>query len=103
MALQGSHKRDADLIRLWLDRQRSSNTGSCYQRDAAACSNTSAASCWPASRLATSRPFDQSLIDSGLAPVSRQQTIAGVKILFGFGVGMYRFGADPAAELSFPR
>src|SRR5262245_22304174 len=92
---------DAELIRLWLDRQRSQHTRSCYQRDAARLVKFVRK---PLARvtLGDLLAFAQSLVATGLAPISRLRTIAAVKSLFRFGVRVYRFGTDPAAELPLP-
>jgi len=90
-----------EMIRLWLDCQRSPHTRSCYQRDADRLVEFVRK---PLARvtLGDLQRFAQSLIDSGLAPVSRLRTIAAVKSLFGFGSRMYRFRTNPAAELPLP-
>jgi site-specific recombinase XerD len=46
--------------------------------------------------------FAQSLIQAGLAPISRARTLAAVKSLFGFCQRMRYVTANPAAELSLP-
>jgi integrase/recombinase XerD len=46
--------------------------------------------------------FAQSLIEAGLAPISRARTLAAVKSPFGFCRRMRYVPADPSAELSLP-
>jgi integrase/recombinase XerD len=46
--------------------------------------------------------FAQSLIEDGLAPISRARTLAAVKSLFGFCQRMRFVPRNPAAELSLP-
>ncbi len=46
--------------------------------------------------------FAQSLIQAGLAPISRARTLAAIKSLFGFSQRMRYVPANAAAELSLP-
>ena len=46
--------------------------------------------------------FAQSLVVSGLAPISRVRTLAAVKSLFGFCQRMRYVSGNPAAELVLP-
>jgi hypothetical protein len=46
--------------------------------------------------------FAQSLVEDGLAPISRARTLAAVKSLFGFCLRMHYVSANPAAELTLP-
>jgi site-specific recombinase XerD len=93
--------RDSRIIELWLQRQGSPHTRSCYRRDAA---RLFAHAPKPLNRLTLGdlQAFAQSLVEAGLAPTSRARTLAAVKSLFGFCQRMRYVPADPAAELSLP-
>ena len=93
---------DAQIIELWLNRQASPHTRSCYGRDANRLVRF-VRKPLTGITLGDLQRFAQSLIDSGLAPVSRLRTIAAIRSLFGFCVRMYRFRTNPAAELPLPR
>ena len=93
---------DAQIIELWLNRQASPHTRSCYRRDVDRLVHFLRKPLTGVT-LGDLQGFAQSLIDSGLAPVSRLRTIAAIKSLFGFCVRMYRFCTNPAAELPLPR
>ena len=74
---------DAEMIGLGLNRQVSPHTRRCYQRDAQRLVG------FVRKPLATVtlgdlQGFAQSLIDAGLAPVSRLRTIAAIRSLFVF-------------------
>ncbi|HYW48246.1 MAG TPA: tyrosine-type recombinase/integrase [Bryobacteraceae bacterium] len=94
--------RDANIRRLWLDRQASPQTRACYERDA---DRLLAHVQKPLDRigLADLQSFAQSLIASGLAPISRARTLAAVRSLFGFCKRMRSIPVNPAAELALPR
>jgi site-specific recombinase XerD len=92
---------DSTILKLWLNSQASPHTRSCYRRDAdrlLAHVNKPLA----AVDLGDLQDFAQSLVDAGLAPVSRLRTLAAVKSLFGFCERMKYLPANPAAELALP-
>jgi integrase/recombinase XerD len=93
--------RDAHIIELWLQRQASPHTRGCCRRDAA---KLLAHVAKPLNRLTLGylQSFAQSLIEAGLAPISRAQTLAAIKSLFGFCLRMRYRSDDPAAELALP-
>lgn len=74
---------DKEIIELWVAKQSSPHTRSCYQRDVARILLCSAKSLKDIT-LADMQRFAQSLEDPGLAPISRARTLAAVKSLFGF-------------------
>jgi len=92
---------DHKILALWLDRQPSPHTRSCYLRDSG---RLFAHVAKPLARVNLSdlQSFAQSLIDSGLAPISRARSIAAVKSLFGFCHRMRHLPANPALELALP-
>src|ERR1035437_7561150 len=93
--------RDSHIIELWLARQASPHTRGCYRRDA---DRLLVHVSKPLSRLTLGdlQSFAQSLIEAGLAPISRARTLAGVKSLFGFCHRMRYVPANPAVELALP-
>src|SRR5438105_12912893 len=93
--------RDSDIINLWLQRQKSPHTRGCYQRDSR---RLLAHVCKPLSRMSLGdlQRFAQSLIDRGLAPISRVRTIAAIKSLFSFCSRTRYLALNPATELAFP-
>jgi integrase/recombinase XerD len=93
--------RDSHIIEIWLARQASPHTRGCYRRDAARLFDHVPK---PLNRLTLGdlQGFAQSLIESGLAPVSRVRTLAAVKSLFSFCQRMHYVPANPAAELALP-
>jgi integrase/recombinase XerD len=93
--------RDAKIIDLWIEKQRSPYTRACYRRDSERLLNHAKK---PLSgiTLAHLQSFAQSLIESGLAPISRARTIAAMKSLFGFCYRMRFLPGNPAAELTLP-
>src|ERR1051326_3697552 len=94
-----SSSQDAQIIEL--NRQQSPHTRSCYRRDADRLLSF-VRKPLAGVTLGDLQGFTQSLITSGLAPISRVRTIAAVRSLFGFCTRMYRFRTNPAAELSLP-
>jgi site-specific recombinase XerD len=70
--------RDAQIMQLWLEKQRSLHTRGCYRRDSERLLNH-AKKALPRITLGDLQSFAQSLIDEGLAPVSRVRTLAGSK------------------------
>ena len=88
--------RDSRIIELWLERQASPHTRGCYRRDVARLLVDVPKSL---SRIALGdlQCFAQSLIQAGLAPISRARTLAVVKSLFGFCQRM-RYVSAIAAE-----
>src|ERR1035437_1937372 len=93
--------RDSHIIELWLQRQASPHTRGCYRRDAA---RLLAHVSKTLSRLTLGdlQSFAQSLIQAGLAPISRARTLAAVKSLFGFCQRMRYLPGNPASELALP-
>ena len=93
--------RDAKIISLWLDRQRSPHTRNCYRRDA---ERFLAYVGKPLNHnsLADLQSFAQSLIQLGLAPVSRARTLAAIRSLFAFCHRTRYLTVNPAAELMLP-
>ena len=75
--------RDSHIIELWLAKQSSQHTRNCYRCDV---QRTLSYSTKPLTDivLADLQRFSQSLIEAGLAPVSRARTLAAIKSLFGF-------------------
>jgi integrase/recombinase XerD len=93
--------RDSHIIELWLQRQASPHTRGCYRRDAA---RLLAHLAKPLSRLTLGdlQSFAQSLVEDGLAPISRARTLAAIKSLFGFCQRMRHVSTNPASELVLP-
>jgi site-specific recombinase XerD len=93
--------RDSHIIELWLQRQASPHTRGCYRRDAA---RLLAQVPKPLNRLTLGdlQSFAQSLVEDGLAPISRVRTLAAIKSLFGFCQRMRYVSGNPAAELALP-
>jgi integrase/recombinase XerD len=93
--------KDNRIINLWLERQPSPHTRGCYRRDSAKLLEHSGK---PLSRITLGdlQSFAQSLVGSGLAPISRARTLAAVKSLFGFCNRQGYVPGDPAAELTLP-
>src|SRR2546428_764738 len=85
MTLSTAHKdtRDAQIIKLWVERHRSSYTRYCYRFDSERLLNQAKK---PLSgiTLADLQSFAQSLASAGLAPISRARSLAAVKSLFAF-------------------
>ena len=94
--------RDAEIIRMWLERQPSPLTRDCYKRDAGRLLED-AGKPLRALDLGDLQKFTQSLSDQGLAPISRARTIAAVKSLFGFCFRMRFIKSNPALELRMPK
>ena len=92
---------DAKILRLWLDRQASPHTRSCYRRD---CGRLLAHIRKPLTRITLGdlQSFAQSLIAAGLSPISRARTVAATRSLFAFCRRMHYLPADPAQELLLP-
>ena len=93
--------RDSHIIELWLQRQPSPHTRGCYRRDV---TKLLAHVSKSLNRLTLGdlQGFAQSLIETGLAPISRARTLAAVKSLFGFCQRMRYVPRNPAAELALP-
>ncbi|MGP8243966.1 MAG: tyrosine-type recombinase/integrase [Bryobacteraceae bacterium] len=93
--------RDAQIIGQWLQSQASPHTRGCYRRDSG---RLLAHVRKPLNRIGLGdlQGFAQSLVDEGLAPISRARTIAAIKSLFGFCHRMQYLAANPAAELPLP-
>ena len=93
--------RDSEIIELWLERQASPHTRGCYRRDVA---RLLASVAKPLNQITLGdlQHFAQSLVEQGLAPISRARTLAAVKSLFGFCQRMRYLPADPAGELALP-
>jgi integrase/recombinase XerD len=96
-----SSSRDTEIIELWLAKQSSPHTRSCYGRDVQRILSYSVKSL-KGITLADLQRFAQSLVDAGLAPVSRARTLAAIKSLFGFCQRMRYIASNPAAELALP-
>ena len=92
---------DAEIIRLWVEKQPSSHTRGCYRHDSERLLDHAKK---PLSRitLADLQSFAQELTSAGLAPISRVRTLAAVKSLFGFCARMRFLPVNPATELTLP-
>jgi site-specific recombinase XerD len=84
---------NSHIIELWLQRQASPHTRGCYRRDA---SGLLAHAAKPLIRLTLGdlQSFAQSLVQDGLAPVSRARTLAAVKCVVWF-CRVYEKDPDP--------
>ena len=93
--------KESTILKQWLASQASPHTRSCYERDA---NRLLAHVGKPLSRvgLGDLQAFDDALVATGLAPVSRVRTLAAVKSLFGFCCRMRYHKVNPAAELGLP-
>src|SRR5690348_1786896 len=94
--------KDREMIELWIGSQASPLTQDCYRRDA----NRAISKFQKPLKqihLGDLQRFAQSLVDAGLAPVSRARSIAAVKSLFGFLHRMRYIPVNLAAELPMPR
>ena len=92
---------DTEIIELWLAKQSSPHTRSCYRRDAnriVSCFNKPLKDIG----LADLQSFAEHLVETGLAPISRARTLAAVKSLFGFCQRMRYTVFNPATELALP-
>ena len=92
---------DAEVIELWLRRQRSPATRSVYRRDVGRLTT------WSDKTLAETDPLDleqfaEMLAGTGLAPISQGRTLAAVRSFFRFAerIGFCR---NVAAGLELPR
>jgi site-specific recombinase XerD len=92
---------DSTILKLWLNSQNSPHTRSCYRRDA---DRLLAHVKKPlkAIDLGDLQDFAESLVEAGLAPVSRLRTLAAVKSLFGFCCRIQYLPANTAQELALP-
>lgn len=92
---------DSTILKQWLTSQASPHTRSCYRRDA---DRLLAHVKTPlnAIDLGDLQDFAESLVEAGLAPVSRLRTLAAVRSLFAFCCRMRYLPASPAAELALP-
>lgn len=93
---------DSEIINLWLARQASPHTRSCYRRDAERLFSKLRKPLQNIG-LADLQGFADSLAKDGLAPISQLRTIAAVRSLFGFCHRMGFLPANPARELPLPR
>ena len=94
---------DATILSLWLNRQRSPHTRSCYRRDVERLLSYVGK---PLSQidLGDLQGFASSLSASrGLAPVSCARTIAAVKSLFGFSQRMRLLPTSPRRRTRYPK
>jgi integrase/recombinase XerD len=93
--------RDSKIVNQWLERWPSPHTRSCYRRDT---NRLFANVRKPMDRIGLGdlQSFAQSLIEFGLAPISRARTIAAVKSLFSFCYRVRYLLANPAMELVLP-
>jgi len=96
-----SSSRDSHIIELWLGRQGSPHTRGRYRRDAPRLLDHVPK---PLSRLTLGdlQSFAQSLVQDGLAPISRARTLAAVKSLFGFCQRMRYIPATPPPSFRCP-
>jgi len=94
--------RDSKIIALWLQNQASPHTRGCYRRDSDRLLNHVRK---PLNRISLGdlQSFAQSLVNEGLAPISRARTMAATKSLFSFCHRMRQIPTNPAAELVLPR
>src|SRR5438477_12587157 len=92
---------DSTTLTLWLNSQTSPHTRSCYRRDADRLV-AHVGKPLKAIGLGDLQDFSESLIEAGLAPVSRVRTLAAVKSLSGFCCRTRYLLANPAAELALP-
>ncbi|MBZ5601566.1 MAG: site-specific integrase [Acidobacteriia bacterium] len=93
--------RDSEIIELWLERQASPYTESCYRRDVERLQSHVLKSLNQIT-LGDLQSFAQALIREGLAPISRARTLAAIRSLFGFGHRMRYLQTNPASELTLP-
>lgn len=93
---------DAQIVELWIGRQASPHTRSCYRRDADRLFTKLRKSLKDID-LADLQTFSYSLAEDGLAPISQLRTIAAVRSLFGFCHRVGYLPANPARELPLPR
>jgi integrase/recombinase XerD len=93
---------DLEIVDQWIQSQPSPLTQDCYRRDV---ERLRAYTKKPLSSvtLGDLQRFSQSLVDAGLAPISRVRTIAAIRSLFSFASRMYQYRTNPAAELPLPR
>jgi site-specific recombinase XerC len=73
-----SSSRDTEIIELWLAKQSSPHTRSCYRRDVERILSCTIKSLKDIT-LADLQRFAQSLVDAGLSPISRARTTAALK------------------------
>jgi integrase/recombinase XerD len=92
---------DQEIIELWLAKQSSPHTRSCYRRDADRILSYSTKSLKDIT-LADLQRFAQSLVEDGLAPISRARTVAAIKSLFGFCHRIRYIAFNPGTELALP-
>lgn len=93
---------DSEIVDLWLQSQASPHTQSCYRRDYERL-RAHVGKSLARITLGDLHGFAQSLVEAGLAPVSRGRTLAAVKSLFGFLFRIRFIPVNFAAELPLPR
>jgi integrase/recombinase XerD len=93
--------RDSRIVDQWLERWPNPHTRACYRRDTTRLFRHIRKPLNQTS-LGDLQSFAQSLIESGLAPISQARTIAAVKSLFSFCCKMQHLTKNPAAELVMP-
>jgi integrase/recombinase XerD len=93
--------KDGKIIEIWLDRHPNPRTRYCYELDSTRLLKHAGK---PLARITVHdlQRFAQSLIDRGLAPISRARTIAATKSLFAFCQRTRHLSANPAQELALP-
>ena len=93
--------RDSQIVNQWLERWTSPHTRGCYRRDS---DRLFARIRMPLDRIALGdlQDFGQSLVEAGLAPISRVRMLAAAKNLFSFCCRMGYLSSNPAAELVLP-
>lgn len=93
---------DAQIMELWLRRQQSPHTRSCYRRDIR---RLDAFTRKPLAALvlADLDGFAQSLERAGLAPISRARTLAAVRSLLAFAHRVGYLPVNSASEMLLPR
>jgi integrase/recombinase XerD len=93
---------DSEIINQWLQAQASPLTQGCYRRDA---NRLLTHVRKPLNRIGLGdlQSFAQSLVEEGLAPISRARTLGAIKSLFGFCSRLRYLAVSPATELSLPR
>lgn len=90
------------IIDLWLASWTNPHTRDCYRRDAA---RLLAHCCKPLDSIGLQdlQSFAESLVESGLAPVSQMRTLAAIKSLFGFCQRTRHIAQNPAVEIQLPK
>ena len=92
---------DSEIVEMWVERQPSPHTRSCYRRD---CERLLAHTRKPLLRITLGdlQSFAQSLAADALATIWRARTVAATRSLFAFCHRMRYLPANPAQELPLP-